>query len=163
MMTTKPHTSIERSFANTVDAFMASSRVYLDCTEHLTCSTFAVSRAAFEECVAATKAAASGKPSVDPAALPLALGQSLLEKSLAYAKDSYETVAAAQVEAARLLGNQLAVPAMALPTPEAWKGAFSLFERTLRDLSAAAAGSFGEAGDAWTSSVAKYRHLNKAA
>ncbi|WP_407277955.1 phasin family protein [Aromatoleum evansii] len=162
-MTTKPHTSIERSFANTVDAFMASSRVYLDCTEHLTRSTLAVSRAALEECVAATKAAASGKPAADPAGLPLALGQSLLEKTLALAKDSYETVTAAQLESARLLGYQLAIPAMTFPAPEAWKGAFNLFERSLRDLSAAAVGSFGEAGEAWTSSVAKYRHLNKAA
>lgn len=161
-MITQPHAGIERSFSNGIDAFMASSRVYLDCTEHLTQSTLALSRAAFEEFVAMTKAAASGKPG-DPAALPLALGQSLMEKSLAYARDSYETVAAAQIEAARLLGNQLAVPTMALPTPEVWKGAFSLFERTLRDLSVAAAGSLDDAGKAWTSSAGKYRRQNKAA
>lgn len=162
-MTTKPHASIERSFSNTVDAFMAMSGIYLDCTERLTHSALAVSRAALEECVAATKAAATGKPAADPAALPLALGQSLLERSLAFARDSYEAVTTAQVESARLLGYQLAVPAMALPMPEDWKGAFNLFERTMRELSATAAGSFGEAGDVRTSYVAKNRHLNKAA
>lgn len=162
-MTTKPHTSIDRSFSTTVDAFMALSGVYLDCTARLTHGTLALSRAALEECVAATKAAATGKPAADPAALPLALGQSLLEKSLAFARDSYEAVTTAQMESARLLGYQLAVPAMAFPMPEGWKGAFNLFERTMRDLSATAAGSFGETGDYWAASVAKSRQLYKAA
>lgn len=162
-MTTKPHTSIERSFTNTVDAFMALSGVYLDCTERLTQSTLAVSREALKECVAATKAAATGKPAADPSALPMALGQSLFEKTLAYAKDSYEAVSTAQVESARVLGSQLAFPAVAFPMPEDWKGAFNLFERTLRDLSATAAGSFAETGDSWAASVAKSRQQNKAA
>ena len=162
-MSTKAHSGIERSFSNTVDAFMALSSVYLDCAERLAHSSLTVSRAALEECVTATKAAATGKPATDPAALPLALGQSLAEKSLAFARDSYETVTAAQVESARVLGYQLAVPAMAFPNSEDWKGAFTLFERTLRDLSATAAGSFGRTADSWASTVAKTRHLNKAA
>lgn len=158
-MTTKPRTSTERAFSTTVDAFMELSGVYLDCTEQLTHSTLAVSRAAFEECVAATRHAAVARRATEPAGLPLALGQSLMEKALAYTREGYETVTKAQLESARIIREQFATSAVQFPVADEWKGGLDLFTRALRDFSGRAAAAFNDAGEV----ARKTPNLNKAA
>lgn len=144
-MSTKPHTSNERAFAHATDAFMALSEIYLDSVERLSSSTLAVARAGLEDVAAATKTASAMNGSADPASFPAVLTQSLLERALAYTRDSYETVAKAQLEAAQVIQRQFSASAMYLPVAEDWKGAIEMFSRGLRELSTGAAASFEDA------------------
>lgn len=130
-----------------IDTFLALSRVHLDCIEHLAESTIAISRAAIEECAAAAKATTSRSGAPDTAAVPAALGQSLLEKALAYTRDSYETVTNAQLESAQVLRRQFAVPAIYVPLSDELKGAFDVFTRRFRDFSVTAQGAVAEAAN----------------
>ncbi|BAL25004.1 phasin family protein [Azoarcus sp. KH32C] len=130
-----------------IDTFLALSEVYLDCIEHLAESTIAVYRAAIEEGVGAMRATAVRSGAPDPAAVPAALGQSLLEKALAYTRDSYETVTNAQLESAQILGRQFATPAIYMPLSNELKGTFDMFTRRFRDFSMTAEGAVAEAAN----------------
>ncbi|HJV24718.1 MAG TPA: phasin family protein [Aromatoleum sp.] len=141
-MSPTPHMSTERRInLQGIDAFLALSQVYLDCVEHLAESTVAVSRAAVDDCVAAAKASVSG----NAVTVPAAVGQSLIEKALAYSRDSYETVTNAQVQSAQILGRQFGMPAVQLPFSDEWKGAFDAFTKPWRDISRTAESAVAKA------------------
>ena len=154
-MPTKPYPPSERAYLHAIDAFVDLSRIYLDCAEHLTQSTLALSREALEQCAAASKSAAAGKG----ASIPAVVTNSLLEKMLAYTKDGFETVTNAQMESAHIIGQQFSVPVDLVPVPPEWKGAFDQLTRNFRDFSTRATATFVEASDAARTA----RHGNKAA
>lgn len=163
-MSTQSDLSRARDFTQATEVFLALSSIYLDRTEQLSRAGLTFTRAALEDCVTASRAAGAAKRPGDPAALPFALGQSLLEHALTYGRDAFACVTGAQVEAATLLGQKFALPGAHFPVPGDWAAAVEMYSRGFRDLSAGAVASFADVYDAkWMSSPWSARQLHKAA
>jgi phasin family protein len=123
-----------------IDAFMAFSRIYLATTERLAASVLSNARHALDECVTASATANSTDRAAAPL-LPLALSKSMLERALAYSRDTYEIVTRGHMEAAQLVTQQFVSRAFLRPDfrvalPPDWSEAFNIFAQGERNLAA---------------------------
>lgn len=125
--------------ADAVDAFLAYARIYFASTERLTEIFLMTSRGAFDDCAAATNASATSAGPTASAA-HVALRQAMVDRTLTFSRDVYETMTRTHLEAAKLFADRIAVHGVHLPSSafafhDHWNDAFSMFVRGITDLS----------------------------
>lgn len=121
--------------SESIDAFMAIAGIYFDSTQRLTELTLAANRQALDDFVARSNKQSeteSGLMSVQFDALHM---QPAIEQALTYSRNVVEVLMQAQLNAGKILSQQLIPQLLRFPTSGEWSDAVDTFSEGVREVS----------------------------
>lgn len=140
----------------TADTMSKMSAVYMDGVVRLSALGFGTCREAFEAFSVASSAALSESKGGQPMKyLPIMLGQSALDKSVAYARGASEIIASTQEQLSRAMFEQLARINIGANLPEGWSEMGDLFTKGCQQFTENAAENVRAASEAGSEAVAR--------
>lgn len=138
MSTKSPNNHAARP-SDILDTYLALSRIYFASSERLSELTLETARSSVEDCVAATRLGTTTDGRFSPQVWQSVFGQPAIEHALSYTRSACEILIGAQADAAQVLGQRLAMPAMQFPLSDDWMSAFGRFSQGIRELAATGA------------------------
>lgn len=132
-----------------VDTFQAMASIYLTSAERLSALNISAAREAVEDQTTTLTRALMGIRSPGEANdIQSTLAQPMIEKALAYSRNTYEILAETQSQLSKLVMSQVSGLSGRLPLPIDWSAAFDMFRTGARQFSDMAAQNVTNAADA---------------
>lgn len=154
-MSTKPQNNHAARPGDMLDTFLAISRIYFASSERLSELALEAARSSVEDCVAAARLGIAQDGHFNLQGWQSAFAQPAIERARSYTRSTYEILVGAQADAARVLGQRLAMPPMQFPLSDDWMSAFDRFSRGIRELAATGAANTAAAANIPSEEAAK--------
>lgn len=126
--------SPQGAFTDATNAFVALSRVYLECTAQLSQTAIVFSRETVQHCLSTSAAMTETPDGAAPLTAPFHLARSLMDNAVASTRDGYEAVLKAQRESARIISSLMGRGQITFADTDEVNDAAAFFAHTYLDM-----------------------------